>query len=905
MRGFSKAARTVLALVLALCMVLSVVSVSADETTSAGFVAAAAVRLEDGYYSVSGTVSGIIGEYATILVYSGDAPANETIKYANQAAVTSGAATFNMEVPHGDYTVKAGGSGVTAATGSISANTAPVFNAVSGSVDLKTAAVDDVVVAAFGATDVDGDELTYKITAGDDNGYFKVDGSALKIAALPAVGNYSLTVQAADGHQGTATATVSVAVTDSTPLITGYVNPDNKNITDAETFTVPTTVTAHISGAEDVVLNATFTSVPEYVAGQEGTYSFTGAVNTEGYKVAEGVAAPTFTLTVSKSATVITSFKPIEAITAKVGTAQADLGLPAEITGLDAAGTEYKFAATWSGDYNADVAAAYTFTAAYELGNGFVAGEGLAAPTISVTLEKYKLTSVAKTVIYLAPDEEYDPVKLPASVKATYDLGEIDVNVTWPADAPEGWENGVSGNITISEANAAMVDNTDALKASAEFRRISGNVGITANGMTGEGVITLTGTDTNFEAVYTAAEGAVVKYAFVVTNVGETASPDNAAWQDEATFAYGKDRSDEAVEIITVFVKVNDVIIGSASIRDYKAKALGKGSVYINSAKEGHSALRVSNKGALNVTADFTYYNDANYAFGGTWTCEVYAAGSDVPVIICEKVSSEKGAATFKADDISALADRSKPYRVVVTYSDKTVGTIRTSRGTYISDLGLWYSSFAVNDNYGSVIMSSKRDNNIKFTLDTLDGNDKVYTGYKFANYLGEVGTDAVLSENTSATSEFNVAKDTIANGTYTLYAIANKNADQSYYDFAFGKTVYVQDAVTTVCNIAIDGSTYCAVKGSEATDFVLSPYWGGSLKMNGVTYEYKFYDLDGTELAVETEKLHDGSIKISAEASKSMKFATKVVLTVNVDGKLDKTIEKIIYVPWGEYNIK
>lgn len=441
MRGFSKAARTVLALVLALCMVLSVVSVSADETTSAGFVAAAAVRLEDGYYSVSGTVSGIIGEYATILVYNGDAPANETIKYANQAAVTSGAATFNMEVPHGDYTVKAGGSGVTAATGSISANTAPVFNDVSGSVDLKTAAVDNVVVEAFGATDVDGDELTYTITAGDDNGYFKVVGSALKIAALPAVGNYSLTVQAADGHQGTATATVSVTVTDSTPLITGYVNPDNKNITDAETFTVPTTVTAHISGAEDVVLNATFTSVPEYVAGQEGTYSFTGAVNTEGYKVAEGVAAPTFTLTVSKSATVITSFKPIEAITAKVGTAQADLGLPAEITGLDAAGTEYKFAATWSGDYNADVAAAYTFTAAYELGNGFVAGEGLAAPTISVTVNKYAITSIDTTVLYISADDDYASLALPKTVKAAYEGGTIDVSVTWPEEA-EGWQNG-------------------------------------------------------------------------------------------------------------------------------------------------------------------------------------------------------------------------------------------------------------------------------------------------------------------------------------------------------------------------------------------------------------------------------------------------------------------------------
>ncbi len=902
MRGFSKAARTVLALVLALCMVLSVVSVSADGTTSAGFVAAAAARLEDGYYSVSGTVSGIIGEYATILVYSGDAPANETIKYANQAAVTSGAATFNMEVPHGDYTVKAGGSGVTAATGSISANTAPVFNDVSGSVDLKTAAVDNVVVAAFGATDVDGDELTYKITAGDDNGYFKVDGSALKIAALPAAGNYSLTVQAADGYQGTATATVSVTVTDSTPVITGYVNPDNKNITDAETFTVPTTVTAHISGAEDVVLNATFTSVPEYVAGQEGTYSFTGAVNTEGYKVAEGVAAPTFTLTVSKSATVITSFKPIEAITAKVGTAQADLGLPAEITGLDAAGTEYKFAATWSGDYNADVAAAYTFTAAYELGNGFVAGEGLAAPTISVTVNKYAITSIDTTVLYISADDDYASLALPKTVKAAYEGGTIDVSVTWPEEA-EGWQNGIEGTVAISEADAAKVENKDNLKAKAEFKIISDVVAITANGMTNSYVFTITGKDTTFKAVYDAAEGAVVKYAFVVTNVGETASPDNAAWQDEATFAYGKDRADEAVEIITVFVKVNDVIIGSASIRDYKAKALGKGSVYINSAKEGHSALRVSNKGALNVTADFTYYNDANYAFGGTWTCEVYgSADSSTPIVTCTNVSKDKGAATFKADDISALADRSKPYRVVVTYSDETVGTISARRTAYVSDLGLWYNTFTVNDNRGAVIMSSKRDNNIKFTLDTLDGNDTVYTGYKFENYQSPVSDGVELNAN-GITSEFKVDANAIANGTYTLYAIANKSANQNYYDLAFGKTVYVRDSVVPVCNIRINGSAYCMVD-KDATDITFAPYLADEIRMvNAVTYEYEFYDMDGNKLEISSTPVSGNTeegIKVSGDELNKFKFKNKVVLKAYVEGKLDKTIEKIVYVPWG-----
>ena len=347
-----------------------------------------------------------------------------------------------------------------------------------------------------------------------------------------------------------------------------------------------------------------------------------------------------------------------------------------------------------------------------------------------------------------------------------------------------------------------------------------------------------------------------------------------------------------------MFVKVNDKVVGSASIRDYKAKAMGVGYVYVNSNKEGHSALRINAKEGLKVTTDFKNYNDADYAFSGTWEAKISNGSAEATVPF---VSNVKGVATFElgADALADFADRSKASRVTVTYSDDTVGSLIFSRVVNVSDIGLWYSSFAVNDNYGSVIMSSKRDNNIKFTLDTLDGNDTVYTGYKFENYQSPVSDGVELNAN-GITSEFKVDANAIANGTYTLYAIANKTADQNYYDFAFGKTVYVQDSVTSVCNIKIDGSTYCVVGGSEAHDFVLAPYWGGSLMMNGVTYEYKFYDLDGTELNIETEKLHDGSVKISAAASESLKFATKVVLTVNVDGKLDKTIEKIIYVPWG-----
>lgn len=72
--------------------------------------------------------------------------------------------------------------------------------------------------SSYGASDANGDTLTYSITAGNGAGYFAIDSANGNItttrANLP-VGTYTLTVLVDDGNGGTTTATVTINVTDS------------------------------------------------------------------------------------------------------------------------------------------------------------------------------------------------------------------------------------------------------------------------------------------------------------------------------------------------------------------------------------------------------------------------------------------------------------------------------------------------------------------------------------------------------------------------------------------------------------------------------------------------------------------------------------------------------------------
>ncbi len=213
MKSFAKTFRTFLAMSLVLCMVMSCVTVSADEVPT---VALAVTQLDevpdtDGYYSVTATVSEATnGGSATILAYTGEAPTNATIGYANQDVLVDNTKTFNMELKKGTYTVLAGATGFAKADLEtlVINGVAPTFNVatlnVATNLTDETAVKDEIVVENFPeATDGDKEEVTYSI-GGTDADKFAISGSNIVIAADSLAANeagYNFTLVATAGGE--------------------------------------------------------------------------------------------------------------------------------------------------------------------------------------------------------------------------------------------------------------------------------------------------------------------------------------------------------------------------------------------------------------------------------------------------------------------------------------------------------------------------------------------------------------------------------------------------------------------------------------------------------------------------------------------------------------------------------
>ena len=98
-------------------------------------------------------------------------------------------------------------------------NRPPEFGSASYSFSVAEDATAGVAVGTVSATDLDGDSLTYAITAGNGDGKFAIDGGTGVVSVAGTLdydtaASYALTVQADDGSGGTDTATVNISVTD-------------------------------------------------------------------------------------------------------------------------------------------------------------------------------------------------------------------------------------------------------------------------------------------------------------------------------------------------------------------------------------------------------------------------------------------------------------------------------------------------------------------------------------------------------------------------------------------------------------------------------------------------------------------------------------------------------------------
>ena len=106
-------------------------------------------------------------------------------------------------------------------------NETPSFGSSNYSFSVADRARVGTSVGSVSATDADGDTLTYSITGGNTGNAFAINGSTGVITVAGSVSQsnpfYALTVQASDGKGGTASATVTIIVTQGSQCPPGHV----------------------------------------------------------------------------------------------------------------------------------------------------------------------------------------------------------------------------------------------------------------------------------------------------------------------------------------------------------------------------------------------------------------------------------------------------------------------------------------------------------------------------------------------------------------------------------------------------------------------------------------------------------------------------------------------------------
>lgn len=155
------------------------------------------------------------------------------ISYSTTAGNLSNVAVFtNFEAAtilggvHYQGTAELGIPTITLEYNDSNCNRVPTINNVSVTISSSSTVEGGLIVSgnSLSAEDGDGDTLRYSIASGNDQGYFAIDSTNGNISAtrsnLP-TGTYVLTVLVDDGNGGTATAEVTIIVTDNSLADTG------------------------------------------------------------------------------------------------------------------------------------------------------------------------------------------------------------------------------------------------------------------------------------------------------------------------------------------------------------------------------------------------------------------------------------------------------------------------------------------------------------------------------------------------------------------------------------------------------------------------------------------------------------------------------------------------------------
>ncbi|WP_166373315.1 Ig-like domain-containing protein, partial [Psychromonas sp. SA13A] len=161
-------------------------------------------------------------------------------------------------------------------------NDLPIIDNVKGSTQVENTAAAGDIVAIFGASDADGDTVTFSLSSGNDNGYFEIDTNTGNVTLTAAgqtaiendilnLGNQVIGVTASDGISSSSEASAIIVI--------NHVNDNAPTIT----TNVGSTQIENIATAGDVV--ATFSASD--VDGDKVTYHINSG-NNDGYFTIDG-----------------------------------------------------------------------------------------------------------------------------------------------------------------------------------------------------------------------------------------------------------------------------------------------------------------------------------------------------------------------------------------------------------------------------------------------------------------------------------------------------------------------------------------------------------------------------------------------------------------------------------------
>lgn len=823
----------------------------------------------------------------------------------------------------GEYTVKAGGTGVTADVETLDLNTAPTFSVTTDTQEIPENSPIGTVVGTYTATDVDGDTITYSL-AGDDDDSFTINSDTGAVTTNTLFDyesgkiEYKFTVSASDGEATSEVAvTVTVNVTDVGTTITSYAlsSTTGEIMVDG---TLPTMPTLTYNGGADTIAitDWTWNTEPALAEGvyAPGIYTATPVFNLPAeFVVAQGVTVPTYTLTITEysSTTEITGYQPVDAITGFTGTAEADLGLPEKVTALYDGGS-VECDVTWTCDevYSDISLEEQTFTGTVTLPEGYEEATGIVAPVAKVTLRKRAILVDGPVVTFKVSTNETYAEDYYSKLVDEYSEIEVSVedaaekqtiSVMWPDSADDFAD--VGGSIDVS---ATFIDDNYITIGSASiyarFETVDKKLSIRVNEYDYSGAVVLFGQDATVTASY---YDDTAEYAFAVTDIEETANEEGLEFSNDLTLNIGSEYDSNTVKRVTVFVKVGDQVVAKGSTIIYFRNSLYYGSVYIDATEENptYSAIRVNKAAGMTVTADFRRFDGADVV--GNYFALI--KDKDETTVIVDERNFADGKAIFTPADLAELRGT---YRIFVQLKDNEGNLLHEfARTTYIDSHGVWYTYMKTNGINGNIYVNKNKPLYHEIQFDDKPGERELNVGCEVLVY-GDTPEDETLTPETTTDGyykfELNVAGKT--NGAYTIFTLAKKTDDQNFYDFNFGRTIYINDSAATICNIKLNGSTYCSLDGGS--ELTVSPYWAqGSLKNQDVTYKYMFYKFDGTkdgglgdiiEIGGKTEFTaeNEDPILITNDAQSVFGFVNVVVIEayVNGDTEADMTLSKIFY---------